>query len=191
MHHEFISVLHNVCQQQGDKMKLVHKHTIANLILSRIVVCAMVVFLYSCGGGGGGDGSSGTGSVAFSLALRDSTADGASINRQLDDDTSPIECVTDKRTIDTIEAQVIDINEEILAEGGPFDCEDGQGDIDDVAAGANRKVKVSAKTPSGIVICRGKRQPHRRRRGNHRCGNHYPRPGAGCPGCRRRYRCDQ
>jgi hypothetical protein len=140
-------------------MQLANKHTKANLILSSFFVCAMMVFLYSCGSGGSGDGSAGTGSVSFSLALRDSATSGASNNRQLDDDTSPFECETDTYRITAIEAEVVDVSEELLAEGGPFDCEDRQGDIGDVEAGGGRVVKVFAIGESGELVAEGESGP--------------------------------
>ena len=129
----------------------------ANLILSRFVLCVIIVFLYSCGNGGSGDDSSETGSVSFSLALPNSGTIRALSNRQLDENDSQIDCETDG--IATIEAQVVDENDNLLAEGGPFDCEDRQGSISDVEAGDNRRAMVVAKNPSGIVIFDGTSDP--------------------------------
>ena len=148
-------------------MKLVNRNAKANLILSRFVFCAMIVFLYSCGSGGGGDdSSSGTGSVSFGLALQDQgTVEalnsqavqalqaftiGAAVSSE-----GQFECKTETYEIAKIEAQVFDENGELLAEGGPWDCEERKGTIGDIEAGENRIVKVFAKNPSGIVIFDG------------------------------------
>ena len=118
------------------KMKPINGTAKANIIVSNLVFCILIVFIYSCGGGGDGGNSSGTGSVSFGLALQDSGTMRALNNRQQDENNGPIDCQTHE--IATIEAQVVDENEELLAEGGPWDCEDGEGTINDVEAGDNR-----------------------------------------------------
>ena len=126
-------------------------------------LCISLVLLSACGSGGGGDdsssgtGSSGTGSVSFGLALQDSGTMRAFNNPQQDDNNGPIDCQTHE--IATIEAQVVDEKEELLAEGGPWDCEDGEGTISDVEAGDNRKAKISAKDSDGVTIFTGESEP--------------------------------
>ena len=139
-------------------MKPINCNAKANLIVSNLVFCVMIVFFYSCGSGSSG-GSSGTGSVSFGLTLQDSDTSRALNNRAANDSEIRFECKTETYEIATIEAQVLDENGELLAEGGPFDCEDGQGDISGVEAGDNRKAKVSAKNSAGIVIFAGESGP--------------------------------
>ena len=141
------------------KMKPTNGNAKANLTFSKLVFCVMMVFFYSCGGGGGGSDSSETGSVSFGLALQNSDNIRAFSNRQLEDNNSQFECQTDTYEIATIEAQVVDENEELLAEGGPFNCEDRQGDISDVEAGEQRIVNVSAKDANGVTIFAGESEP--------------------------------
>ena len=136
----------------------------------------MIVFLYSCGSGGGGDdsssgtGSSGTGSVSFGLALQDQGTVQALDSRAAQalqaffigaavSSEGQFECQTETYEIATIEAQVYDENDDVLAEGGPWDCEDRQGTIGDVEAGDGRIVKVSAKDESGTTLFRGQSEP--------------------------------
>jgi hypothetical protein len=135
-------------------MKIVNRNAKANLILSRFVFCVMIIFLYSCGNDGSGDDSSGTGSVSFGLALQDSGTIRALNNRQLEENNSQFECQTADYEIATIEAQVVDENENLLAEGA-FDCDDRRGDISNVEAGDNRKAKVFAKDSDGVTIFAG------------------------------------
>jgi len=149
-------------------MKIVNRNAKANLILSRFVFCAMIVFLYSCGSGGGGDdSSSGTGSVSFGLVMQDqgtvqalnSRAVQAFISRAAVNSEGQFKCQTEEYLIVKIEAQVVDENDELLAEGGPWDCKDHQGTIGDVKAGDGRIVKVFARDESGEIIFFGKSGP--------------------------------
>ncbi|MCP4629994.1 MAG: hypothetical protein GY850_41775 [bacterium] len=141
-------------------MKLVNKNAKANLILSRFAFCVMLVLLYSCGGGGGGgDDSSGTGNVSFSLDMQETGTTRAIALRAANNSGSQFECQTAEYLIATIEAQVFDENDVLLAEGGPWDCEDRQGTIGAVQAGDGRIVKVFAKDESGKTIFFGKSGP--------------------------------
>jgi hypothetical protein len=149
-------------------MKIVNRNPKANLILSIFVFCAMIVFLYSCGNGGSGDDSSETGSVNFGLVLQDQDTVQA-LNSQAvvqafqafniraaANSESQFECRTETYEIATIEVQVLNENGVVIAEGGPWDCEDRNGTIGDVEAGDNRIVKVFAKDESGKVVAEGK-----------------------------------
>ena len=130
------------------------------------LLCTSLILLSACGSGGGGDSddasgtsSSGKGSVSFGLALQNSSTSRALNNQQLDNRDGEFECQTDTYEIATIEAQVVDQNEVLLAEGGPFDCEDRQGTINAVEAGDRRIVKVFAKDESGTILFRGNSEP--------------------------------
>jgi len=124
------------------------------------VVCTAIVFLYSCGSGGGGDDSAKTGSLRFSLAMLQGQGSGQASNiRAAANSESQFECQTDSYTIASIEAQIVDENNELLTEGGPWDCEDRQGTISDVEAGGGRIAIVSAKDESGTTIAEGQSDP--------------------------------
>jgi hypothetical protein len=152
-------------------MKLVDKNAKTKLFLSIFVCCAMAVFLNSCGNGGSGDDSSETGSVSFGLDLQDQDAVHAlnsqtavqafqAFNiREADYSESQFECQTETYEIATIEAQVYDANGNVLAQGGPWDCEDRTGTIGDVPVGDGRIVKVFANDASGEVLAEGKSDP--------------------------------
>jgi hypothetical protein len=138
-------------------MKQFDANTKAISILWKFVVCTVISLLYSCGSGGSGNGSSETGSVRFSLTLLQDQGLGPASNiRAAADAASSFECQTDIYTISTIEAKIVDGNNQILADGGPWDCEDHQGTISDVPAGGGRIVKISAKNYPGVTIFWGK-----------------------------------
>jgi len=60
-------------------------------------------------------------------------------------------CQSPDYVIDSIEAQVKDENGEIIAEGGPFACEQGKGTIDEIEPGQNYIVFIFAKDPLGEI----------------------------------------
>ena len=141
-------------------MKTVKKNANANLILLRFVFCALIVFIYSCGSGGGSGGSSsGKGTVSFGLTMQDSETAPARFARAADDGDIQFECSTEDYEISTIEAQVFDENGDLLAEGGPWDCEDRQGTLSDVEAGEGRIVKIYARDAEGNILFGGVSDP--------------------------------
>ena len=142
-------------------MRTLRKHSrhYSYVVVSICLGC--LTFLSACGGSGGGSGadSFGTGTVSFSLALHDRGTIQASSFLAAVNSESQFECQTDEYLIAKIEAGVYDENDELLAEGGPWDCEDHQGTIHGVDAGAGRIVKVSAKDESENNIFWGKSEP--------------------------------
>jgi hypothetical protein len=157
-----IFFLYNFTKKGRNKMKLIYGNAKANLILSIFLFCAMMVFLYSCGsgsGGGGDDSSSGTGSVSFSLVMLNQDNARTANDIAQEETDGQIECQTDTYQIASIEVEVVDANDEVLAQGGPWDCEDHQGIISDVEAGAGRIVKGVARDPSGVIIAEGQSDP--------------------------------
>ena len=139
-------------------MKPLNSHAKANLIVFNVVFCGLIALFYSCGSGGSDD-ASGRGSVSFSLAMQGQGAGPASNIRAAADAASQFECQTDSYTIASIEAQIVDENNENLADGGPWACEDHQGTISDVAAGNGRIAIVTAKDESGNTIAEGQSDP--------------------------------
>ena len=131
-----------------------------------VFIClGCLTFLSACGGSGGGSGvdslgdSSGTGAVSFSLTLQDQGTIQTSSIQAANNSASQFDCETNKGLISKIEASVYDGNDELLAEGGPWNCEDHQGTINGVDEGDGRIVKVSAVDEAGKTIFWGKSEP--------------------------------
>ena len=137
-------------------MKLLNIIVKAMSILWRFVVCTLIVLAYSCGSGGSGSDSSEAGSVSFRLVMQDSGTSRALVRQISDGEGVQFECQSPDYVIDTIEAQVKDENGEIIAEGGPFACEQGKGTIDEIEPGQNYIVFIFAKDPSGEILFTGK-----------------------------------
>ena len=143
-------------------MKLLNRNARAKLILSIFLFCAMIVFLYSCGSGGGGDnssGASGKGAVRFNLEMIEADSSRALDFRYLNNSESQFECRTHYYSITTIDARVVGENNELLAVGGPWDCEDHEGNIGNVEAGTGRIVKIFANDENGTTLFRGQSEP--------------------------------
>lgn len=140
-------------------MKLVNKNAETKLFAAYIVFFILIFFIYSCSGGGGGGNSSETGSVSFSLSTQDSVVAQEFDSRQLGEDLTPFQCTTSAYDIATIDAQVVDENDLIIAEGGPFDCDDHQGTIEDVEPGDFRIIIISAKDANGFTLLSGQSEP--------------------------------
>ncbi len=109
--------------------------------------------LFGCGGGGGGDSASvggshetdGNGSIAFGVQWED-LSDGERSLGRIDCDTSEVAQVT---------AEVYDSSGNLLTSGGPWSCAAHSGTIDNVPAGADRKVVVKGMSPAGEEYYRG------------------------------------
>ena len=146
-------------------MRTLREHSRNYSYLVVFICLGCLTFLSACGGSGGGSGvdslgdSSGTGTVSFSLTLQDQGNVQALSVQAADNSTTQFDCETNKGLIAKIEAEVYDENDELLAEGGPWNCEDHQGTISGVDAGDGRIVKVFAKDESGNNIFWGQSEP--------------------------------
>ena len=109
-------------------------------------------FLFSCSSSGKSSGSS-AGSISFMLHAphNQSSVQLAST----EDDAASIPCT--EWQIATVEAQVLDENNSLIAQGGPWDCSVGQGTIVGVTPGTNRSVIINLKNASGTVVLSGKK----------------------------------
>lgn len=102
--------------------------------ISHAALCLAVAFLPTCGGGGGGtgDGSAGTGSVSVQLQLNDQQTPGL----------AQIDCA--RTELATVEAEVYDEANTLLASGGPWACTLHQGTISNVPGECNLRVVALA-----------------------------------------------
>ena len=111
----------------------------------------VLILLSSCGSGSDSsfEASSETGSIAFSVELRGPTGEAA--ERQ----AAAIDC--EAADVATVEAQVFDESNNLLVDGGPWDCTLGQGTIKDVTAGSNRKVVILGRDSNDTLLYRGEK----------------------------------
>ncbi len=113
------------------------------------VVCASLFLMCSCSGSSGSASENeGTGSIVFSLQLPAepfSSADGKDVQYK----AASIDC--DRLGIVSVEAQVYDEHEELIAQGGPWDCSLGEGIIYGIKAGNNRTVLLFLRDENHIV----------------------------------------
>ncbi len=106
---------------------------------------------FGCSGGGdsGDNQTVETGVIAFSLKI-----DGEGIQQeQRLSNGAQFDC--EANGIALIEIIVYDEFDDVIAFGGPFECEAGEGIISGVEAGVDRTVEVLAKDGSGATIFRG------------------------------------
>ena len=113
---------------------------------SALMLLGVLFVVTACGGSGGGSAEGG--SVAFSLVLENAPASAGSASSLL----AQFPCA--EQGIATIEAELLK-GEVTEAEGGPFDCEDGEGSIDDVPPGSRYTLAVYARDGEGTAIFSG------------------------------------
>jgi VCBS repeat-containing protein len=118
-------------------------------IIVYIVFSVSLLFLSSCSGTSDNQEvyGQGTGSIAFSLLLPTEpvTADGTGPMYK----AAQLDC--DGLGIVTVEALVYDENENVIAQGGPWDCNVGEGIIYEVPAGNNRIVFIFLRDENHII----------------------------------------
>ena len=131
------------------KLRKVGKES--NLTILNFALCISIILIYSCNNAGSG-GSGGTGSIVFNLEMLN-TSNFVPIDLQ----QAQVNCA--ESLIDTVAAEVYDENEDLLAEGGPWDCDLGEGTITDVEAGSQRTVMVTATGEGGIPLFTGQSEP--------------------------------
>ena len=121
--------------------------------LRALVAACLLILLSACGGGGGGDSATDastrqTGSLLFGLQM----APSAGVRLQRID--SSIDCRA--FGIAFIEAEVFDVQDAIVATGGPWPCEDRRGIIEEVPAGDGLDVEIFAMGEGGEVLFEGR-----------------------------------
>ena len=104
-----------------------------------------LLFISGCSQGGGGHG---TGKISFSLKMP-----AASLSTLHRVKAAAFPCL--QYGIVSVTAEVRDTQEKIVATGGPWACNIGEGTITSVAEGDNYLVTISLKDSSGSVIFHG------------------------------------
>jgi hypothetical protein len=120
-----------------------------------LVLLILGVLMVACGSGGGSSSEGGVGSISFDFVMATPQSSGVVAGQQLHQAEFPCE----DNDVETIEAQVLDENEVLLAEGGPWPCTDGEGTISEVEAGDNRIVKIIARNSEGDIVFAGRSDP--------------------------------
>jgi hypothetical protein len=111
-----------------------------------IGIVGILAVLGSGCGGGSGSGEGNTGKVSFRVQWeRDPVALAVSLRAGVDD------CLD----VDTVRAAVYDTSGNLLQEGGPWNCTDGQGSIGDILAGNMVRVIVFGYSPDGRPLYSG------------------------------------
>jgi len=113
------------------------------------VLCASLFLMCSCSGSSGSSSENGgTGSIVFSIQLPAEPFLEAAGDDVLYKAAS-IDC--DRLGIVSVEAEVYDENEELIARGGPWECSLGEGIIYGVKAGNNRTVLLFLRDENHIA----------------------------------------
>ena len=118
-----------------------------NLILLAIIVsCGFLVF--SCNGNSSsGDSASDTGLINFSVVYRGTS------DTNFQSQSAVLDCAGEG--VSTVEASVYDSDIVFLQDGGPWECDAGQGTISSVPVGSGRIVVILGKDSSGNIVFRG------------------------------------
>ena len=113
------------------------------------MLCIFLVLFSACGDSSdtSHDTFSETGAIAFNVESVGADA--------MDSVRQGAEFDCDSFGVVYIWAEVYDDNNSLLAEGGPWDCKEGEGTITGVEAGENRRVVLLGKDDSGFIIVRG------------------------------------
>ena len=113
------------------------------------VLCASLFLMFSCSGSSdSASENEGDGSIVFSLQLPDEPFSAAA-GKDVQYKAASIDC--DRLGIVSVEAEVYDENEELIAQGGPWDCSLGEGIIYGIRAGNNRTVLLFLRDENHIV----------------------------------------
>ena len=118
-----------------------------------IIIFVLLVSLILAGCSSEGDG--GVGSISFDFVLAGQERP-AILTRQ---HHNQVIFACEENGVETIEAQVLDENGVLLAEGGPWLCTEGEGIISGLDAGNNRIVKIIARNSEGQIVFAGRSEP--------------------------------
>ncbi len=106
----------------------------------------MLFLFYACGSGSQGPVNE-TGSIAFKIEWADSNARSIALKA--------IDCGS--IGVSTVEASVYDENNNHLANGGPWECDDHEGTITGVQTGQDRKVVIKGRDEDGNILYQGEK----------------------------------
>lgn len=132
-------------------MALIQNRPGPNLFVLAVIIVSFPLWLSACGGGDSASSGSAceTGAVSFSLVYHG--ADEGNLRPQ----AAVINCTG--VGVATIEATVYSSNNDVRVDGGPWDCNAGQGTIASVPAGSGRTVVILGKDSAGDVVFRGEK----------------------------------
>ena len=123
-----------------------HKKTMSVLYA---VLCASLFLMQACSGSSDSvSENEGTGSIVFSLQLAADPISAAAGN-DVQYKAASIDC--ERLGIVSVEAEVYDENDELIAQGGPWDCGLGEGIIYGIKAGNNRTVLLFLRDENHIA----------------------------------------
>jgi len=120
---------------------------VSSLLYPALCVSLFIIF-YACGDTG--QSPSDTGSISFNVewigapTIKDAAGPVA---------TRAFDCIA--ADVSLVEATVYDQNYSLLASGGPWNCNDHSGRIDNVPIGFNYIIEIIGKNPSGDTIYQG------------------------------------
>lgn len=123
-------------------------HTLISSIGGVIVLLALALMLSSCGKDSSGHGK---GAIAFSIKMPAQPAS------QLLYKAAAIPCI--EYGITSVDARVYDSVENLVATGGPWPCDTGEGTISGIEEGSGYIVSLSLKDSYGNVVLRGSSDP--------------------------------
>lgn len=120
----------------------------SNTVKATTICCLSIIFaalLFSaCSKGGSGHG---TGGISFEIKMPSQVASLPQYK------ATDIPCI--EYGIASVDAQVHDSQENIIATGGPWSCETGEGTISGIEEGAGYIVSISLKDSDGNVVLHG------------------------------------
>lgn len=118
-----------------------------------LALCTFFVILSACGSGNSSsdadDSSSRTGSIAFRLVLQDTSSQRSVVPAQ-----APDICTLG---VSEVEASVLTADDAELRSGGPWGCTLHRGEITEVPAQSNLKLRVQGKGIYGTIIYEGEK----------------------------------
>lgn len=130
------------------------------IVFIQACLCILLSLLFSCSSssGGGSHDKSETGSIAFSLQAPDGFS-GSSSTKAVSGGSVRSEAILDcdGLGIVSVEAYVYNENEELIAQGGPWDCNAGEGIIYGVNEGTNRTVLIFLKNGNNQAVYSGQK----------------------------------
>ncbi|MGC9325709.1 MAG: putative Ig domain-containing protein [Desulfomonilia bacterium] len=122
---------------------------------SHLLVCVLLitglVFLSSCQGSS--SSNPGTGSITFGIQFPDSSSSSQQAPARYKD--ASFDC--EEFGLASVEALVYDADDAVVAQGGPWECDLGEGTIPGVPEGSDMTIVLELMDDSGTVTYRGER----------------------------------
>ncbi len=127
-------------------MKSVNSNTISGILA--VLLCMLTLMFFACNTTSDTSNNDlDTCSVNFKVAVN-RASDNNTVSRALDE-------ILNCNEIYDVEADIFDPDNALLQQGGPWDCEVGQGTVTDVPAGTDGTLAVLCNNEAGEVVYRG------------------------------------